>query len=55
MLASQALPVCDEEHERLMKCARRGEVTAITGGPGNVLAGYEPGSRLTGTLDRRHV
>ncbi len=25
MLAKQALPVPDEEHNRLMKCARRGE------------------------------
>ena len=26
----QAVPVPDEEHNRLMKCARRGEVTTIT-------------------------
>ena len=32
MLPKQAAPVPDEEHNRLMKCARRGEVTAITSG-----------------------
>jgi uncharacterized protein len=37
MLASQAVPVPDEEHQRLMKCARRGEVTRITGGQADVL------------------
>ena len=37
MLASQALPVSEEEHSRLMKCARRGEVTRITAGVGDVL------------------
>jgi hypothetical protein len=26
------VPVPEEEHNRLMKCARRGEVTAITAG-----------------------
>jgi hypothetical protein len=30
MLAHQAVPVPEEEHQRLMKCARRGEVTRIT-------------------------
>ena len=30
MLPKQAVPVPDEEHNRLMKCARRGEVTMIT-------------------------
>ena len=30
MLPRQAVPVPDEEHNRLMKCARRGEVTMIT-------------------------
>jgi len=30
MLANQAVAVPEEEHRRLMKCARRGEVTAIT-------------------------
>ena len=32
MLPKLAVPVPDEEHNRLMKCARRGEVTAITAG-----------------------
>ncbi len=31
MLPKLAVPVPDEEHDRLMKCARRGEVTALTG------------------------
>ena len=39
MLPKQAVPVPDEEHNRLMKCARRGEVTAITAGEAAVLAG----------------
>jgi hypothetical protein len=39
MLASQAVPVPEEEHNRLMKCARRGEVTAITAGPADILTG----------------
>jgi len=39
MLPKLAAPVPDEEHERLMKCARRGEVTRITGGEADVLAG----------------
>jgi uncharacterized protein len=30
MLPRQAVPVPDEEHNRLMKCARRGEITMIT-------------------------
>jgi uncharacterized protein len=30
MLPKLAVPVPDEEHVRLMKCARRGEVTTIT-------------------------
>ena len=30
MLPKRAVPVPDEEHARLMTCARRGEVTAIT-------------------------
>jgi len=38
MLASQAVPVPEEEHNRLMKCARRGEVTAITAGQADILA-----------------
>ncbi len=41
MLPGQAVPVPDEEHSRLMKCARRGEVTAITAGQSDVLAGGE--------------
>ena len=39
MLPKLAAPVPDEEHNRLMKCARRGEVTAITAGEAGVLAG----------------
>ena len=39
MLPKLAVPVPDEEHSRLMKCARRGEVTAITAGEASVLAG----------------
>ena len=39
MLPKAAVPVPDEEHNRLMRCARRGEVTAITAGEGGVLAG----------------
>ena len=39
MLASQAMPVPEQEHERLMTCARRGEVTAITAGQSDILAG----------------
>ena len=38
MLPKLAVPVSDEEHSRLMKCARRGEVTAITSGQADVLA-----------------
>jgi uncharacterized protein YbaR (Trm112 family) len=38
MLPKLAVPVPDEEHERLMKCARRGEVTRITAGAADVLA-----------------
>jgi uncharacterized protein len=38
MLPAQAVPVPDEEHRRLMKCARRGEVTTITADPADVLA-----------------
>jgi hypothetical protein len=37
MLASQAVPVPEEEHQRLMKCARRGEVTRITADQADVL------------------
>ena len=39
MLANQAVAVAEQEHERLMRCARRGEVTAITAGQGDILAG----------------
>jgi uncharacterized protein YbaR (Trm112 family) len=38
LLPARAEPVPDEEHDRLMKCARRGEVTAITAGQTDVLA-----------------
>ena len=38
MLPKLAVPVPDEEHERLMKCARRGEVTQITTDEADVLA-----------------
>jgi uncharacterized protein len=38
MVARQAVPVPEEEHSRLMKCARRGEVTAITAGQTDILA-----------------
>jgi uncharacterized protein YbaR (Trm112 family) len=37
MLAHQAVPVPEEEHQRLMKCARRGEVTRATAGQGDIL------------------
>jgi len=39
MLASQAVAVSEQEHERLVGCARRGEVTAITAGQTDVLGG----------------
>ncbi len=39
MLASEAMPVPEQEHQRLMTCARRGDVTAITAGQANILAG----------------
>jgi uncharacterized protein len=38
MLPKLAVPVPDEEHERLMKCARRGEVTRITADEADILA-----------------
>ena len=41
MLPRQAMPVPDEEHSRLMKCARRGEVTTMTAGQDDVLADSE--------------
>jgi uncharacterized protein len=39
MLANQAVPVPEEEHQRLLKCARRGEVTRITAGQMDILSG----------------
>ena len=39
MLARQAVPVPEEEHQRLMKCARRGEVTRVTAGQAGILSG----------------
>ena len=41
MVPRQAVPVPDEEHNRLMKCARRGEVTTITAGQDDVLTGTD--------------
>jgi uncharacterized protein YbaR (Trm112 family) len=41
MLPRQAVPVPDEEHNRLLKCARRGEVTMITAGHADVLAAID--------------
>jgi uncharacterized protein YbaR (Trm112 family) len=41
MLPRQAVPVPEEEHSRLMKCAGRGEVTTITAGQADVLAGSD--------------
>jgi uncharacterized protein YbaR (Trm112 family) len=41
MLPRQAVPVPDEEHNRLMKCARRGEVTTITADQADALAGTD--------------
>ena len=45
MLPKLAVPVSDEEHNRLMKCARRGEVTTITADQADVLAD-DPGVTL---------
>jgi uncharacterized protein len=39
MLANQAVPVPEEEHQRLMACARRGEVTRATAGQADMLSG----------------
>ena len=36
MMANQAVPVPEDEHQRLMACARRGEVTRITAGQGDI-------------------
>jgi uncharacterized protein len=38
MLPKLAVPVSDTEHNRLMTCARRGQVTTITAGQASVLA-----------------
>jgi uncharacterized protein YbaR (Trm112 family) len=38
MMPKLAVPVPEEEHSRLMKCARRGEVSAITAGEAGMLA-----------------
>jgi uncharacterized protein YbaR (Trm112 family) len=48
MLANQAVPVPDEEHRRLMKCARRGEVTRITAGQVDALAEELPPPQARG-------
>ena len=37
MLANQAVPVPDEEHQRLMACARHGQITRITAGQADIL------------------
>jgi len=37
MLAHQAAPVPEREHQRMVKCARRGEVTRITAGQTDIL------------------
>jgi len=37
MLAHQAVPVPEREHQRMVKCARRGEVTRITAGQTDIL------------------
>jgi uncharacterized protein len=39
MLANQAVPVPDEEHQRLMACARHGQITRITAGQADIGAG----------------
>jgi hypothetical protein len=39
MLANQAVPVTEGEHQRLMTCARRGEVTRVTAGQTDILGG----------------
>jgi hypothetical protein len=39
MLANQAVPVPEEEHQRLMGCARRGEVTRTTASQADIGAG----------------
>ena len=58
MLARQAVPVPEEEHNQLMKCARRGEVTRVTAGSGfqdDILAGdlaRQPVDRQPGLADQ---
>jgi uncharacterized protein YbaR (Trm112 family) len=37
MLPRLAVPVPDEEHDRMMACARRGEVTRFTAGEAGLL------------------
>ena len=39
MLPDQAVPVPDDEHDRLMTCATRGKAAAITAGQAGLLAG----------------
>src|SRR6202035_2378400 len=39
MLANAAVAGPEQEHQRLITCARRGEVTAITAGQADILAG----------------
>jgi uncharacterized protein YbaR (Trm112 family) len=41
MLARQAVPVPEEDHSRLMKCARRGEVTRVTAGQDDLGGGED--------------
>jgi uncharacterized protein len=41
MLARQAVPVPEEDHSRLMKCARRGEVTRVTAGQDDLGTGED--------------
>ena len=38
MLANQAVSLPEEEHQRLMKCARRGEFTRTTAGQADILS-----------------
>ena len=37
MLANEAVAVPEEEHQRLVKCAQRGEVTRVTAGQTDIL------------------
>ena len=55
MLARQAVPVPEEEHNQLMKCARRGEVTRITAGQGDIWGSdlaRQPGDGQAGPGDQ---